>query len=126
HGRASGAGRDVADELAQEVDERLLAECVHLGRALVGQRPAEPLRARVASAHALVPVRFVPEDPVGAGLERRVRPRLHELAIPRPVDARGGEGPAVLDELAVLAVLRDEARVRLAAEGATYPPRAEL
>ena len=88
----AAARGDVGDDLAQEVDDRRLAERLHLGRELGGDRAAEALGAPLAAARPPLgvvdahvrrhhPRRLVPEDRVDAALERPVGPLLAERAV---------------------------------------------
>ena len=105
--------RDVREHLAQEVDDRRLAERLHLGRALRRDRPAEALGAPVAAARPPLgvvdadvrrhhPGRLVPEDGVDAALEHPVGPLLAERAVGGAVQARTGDAPPVVEHLALL------------------------
>ena len=128
---------DVREHLAQETDHRRLAEGLHLGRPLRGDRPAEALGAVVAAArpalrivdsdvHRHDPGGLVPEDRVDAALEHPVGPLFAEVAVRRAVEAGGRDAASVVEHLALLRVERGPAALRLAAERAAEPPRARL
>src|SRR5436190_1039357 len=86
----AAARRDVIRDLAQEVDDGLLAEAPHLRRELAGDRATEALGAAVTAAgpaRGVVdsdvlrhdPRRLVPEDRVDAAFEHPVGPLLAEV-----------------------------------------------
>ena len=90
----AAARGDVREHLAQEVDDRRLAERLHLGRQLRRDRAAEALGAALAAARPALgvvdadvrrhhPRRLVPEDGVDAALEHPVGPLLAERAVAR-------------------------------------------
>ena len=95
----AAARGDVRDDLAQEVDDRRLAERLHLRRQLAGHGAAEPLGAMLAAARPARrvvdadvrghhPRGLVPEHRVDAALEHPVGPLLAERAVRRAVQAR--------------------------------------
>jgi len=131
----TAARRDVVGDLAEEIDDRLLAEAPHRRRELAGDGTAEALGAPVTAARPARrvvdsdmrrddPGRLVPEDRVGAALEHPVGPLLAELAVGGAVEAGGRNAPAVVEHLALLGVERDPAALGLAAERPAESPRA--
>jgi hypothetical protein len=128
------------DQLAEEVHERRFPECDHLRGALgrhrlavrrleaaaAGLAPARPALALGADVRRPDPRGLVPEHPVGARCERRVRPLAAEGAVALVVEASRGDPPAVVEHLARLGMEPDEAALGLAAERPPHAPRAEL
>src|SRR5207248_10499414 len=109
----AAARRNVRDDLAQEVDDGLLAKAHHLRRELPGDGRTEALGAVVATArpprgvvdpdvHGHDPGGLVPEDRVDAALEYPVGPLLQELAVRGAVEAGGCHAAAVVEHLALL------------------------
>ena len=134
---AAAARAHVRGELAEEVDERRLAEREHLVVEVRREVAPEALATDVAAAaparcvvdaHVLGddPVRLVPEDEVGARVERGVRPLGAESAVARVVQARRSDAAAVVEHLAGVRVHRHEPALGLAAERAPETPRVHL
>jgi hypothetical protein len=71
-------------------------------------------------------VRLVPEDEVGAGVERCVGPARAEGTVRGLVEARGGDAAAVVQHLARVRIHRHEPALGLAAERPTHAPRVHL
>jgi hypothetical protein len=122
-------------DLAQEVDDRCLAEAPYFRRELARDRAAEAFGAPVAAARPARgvvdadvrrydPRRLVPEDRVDAALEHPVGPFLAEVAVGRAVEAGGCNAAPVVEHLALLGMESDPAALGLAAERAAEPPRA--
>ena len=72
------------------------------------------------------PVRLVPEDVVGAGVDGRVGPGADEGPHGRVVGAAGRGRPAVVQHLAGVGVEGGEAALGLAAEQLGHPPGGDL
>ena len=134
--RARALARHVGDQVGDEVDQARLAEGQHLVVELLRHLAAEALGAVLAVAAPVLagqaevlgvhPVRLVPEDPVGAGLDRGVGPLAAERAHARVVGAAGGRAAAGLQHLTDLRVVRGEAALGLAAEHLAHAPRRDL
>src|SRR5512146_564039 len=124
-------------ELAQKVDDGLLAEELRLSRQSGGGLPSESLDTTLATAGPAPivcdshvcgcdPGGLVPEDRVDAALEHPVRPVLAEVAIGRAGEAGCSHAATVVEHLALLWMECDPAALGLAAERSPEPPRARL
>jgi hypothetical protein len=127
----------VRRQLAEEVDHRRLPEREDLVGELPGEVRAEPFAADLAAATPAAglvdadvqrhdPMRLVPEDQVGSGFERCVRPLLQEGAIARVVEAGRPDAPSVVEHLARVEVPHHEAALGLAAERPPGSPGVHL
>src|SRR5215207_3619858 len=87
---------------------------------------ASPAFGRQPEVLGMDPVRLVAEDAVGARVDRRVDPLVHEGAHPRIVRTAAGRALPVVEHLPDVAMPRGEAALGLAAEHLAHAPRRDL